>query len=139
MQITRHQDWPERLAEQIASAQNKEYVLGTHDCLRFTCQCIEAMTGIDLWPQFKGYKTLREAQEKIKSIAPTLKEAACKVLGAEPSPTIAARRGDVILFNDTFGEHLGVCTGASAAVLQRHGLALLPTSHPGMVCAVRVG
>ena len=136
--LQRHQDWPEQLAAQVAAAQAKPYVIGVHDCLRFTCQCIAAMTGVDHWPQFSGYTTLREAQAKILSIAPTLQQAVCQVLGQPAAPVLLARRGDVVLFNDTFGEHLGICTGAYVAVLQRHGLLLLPTSHSGMVCSVRV-
>ena len=139
MLLTRHQDWPEQLAAQVAAAQAAPYVLGQHDCLRFTCQCIAAMTGVDFWPQFSGYTTLREAQDKIHTIAPTLQEAVCRVLGQEPAPVLMARRGDVVVFADTAGQHLGVCTGAHVAVLHRHGLALLPTSHSGMVCTVRVG
>jgi cell wall-associated NlpC family hydrolase len=138
MQLTRRQDWPEQLAAQVAAAQRQPYVIGVHDCLRFTCQCIAAMTGVDFWSQFSGYTTLREAQEKIISVAPTLQEAVCKVLGQAAAPVAMARRGDVVLFNDTFGEHLGVCTGGHVAVLQRHGLLLLPISHSGMVCSVRV-
>lgn len=137
--MQRRADWPERLAEQVAGAQRKEYVLGVHDCLRFTCLCIEAMTGTDLWPRFAGYTTLREAQATIQGIAPTLREAAAVVLGQQPEPVTLARRGDVVVFDDTFGEHLGVCTGAHVAVLQRHGLALIPTSHVGMVCTLKVG
>ena len=137
--LTRHQDWPEQLAAQVAAAQRKDYVIGVHDCLRFTCQCIASMTGVDYWPQFSGYTTLRQAQAKILSVAPTLQAAVCAVLGQSSAPVLMARRGDVVLFNDTFGEHLGVCTGAFVAVLQRHGLLLLPISHPGMVCSVRVG
>lgn len=139
MMLARRQDWPEQLAAQVAAAQTKPYSIGLHDCLRFTCQCIAAMTGVDYWPQFSGYTTLREAQDKILSVAPTLREAVCKVLGQPAAPVLMARRGDVVLFNDTFGEHLGVCTGAFVAVLQRHGLLLLPISHTGMVCTVRVG
>jgi hypothetical protein len=139
MQLTRKQDWPEQLAVQIAGAQALPYQIGQHDCLRFTCRVIEAMTGVDFWQQFGGYTSLREAQDKITSIAPTLKEAVCKVLGGEPQPVVQARRGDVVLFTDGYGQHLGICTGARVAVLQRHGLAMLPINNVGMICAVRVG
>ena len=138
IQLQRREDWPEQLAAQVAAAQRQPYVIGVHDCLRFTCQCIAAMTGVDYWPQFSGYTTLREAQANILSVAPTLQEAVCKVIGVDAAPAAMARRGDVVLFTDGFGEHLGVCTGAFVAVLQRHGLLLLPISHSGMVCSVRV-
>jgi hypothetical protein len=137
--LKRRQDWPEQLAREIAGAQALPYQIGQHDCLRFTCRVIEAMCGVDFWPQFGGYTTLREAQDKIASIAPTLQEAVCLVMGQEPLPPMQARRGDVLVYQDAGGQHLGVCAGAFVALLHRHGLVMLPLNAVGMVCAVRVG
>lgn len=139
MQLTRRQDWPEMLAAQIADAQSKEYVIGVHDCLRFSCQCIAAMTGIDFWPQFSGYNTRRGAVETLAKHGPTLEAAAAKVLGVKPSPALSARRGDILTFKDKYGEHLGVCTGQHVAVLEHTGLLLLRLDHPGVGNTLRVG
>lgn len=137
--LTRRQDWPEKLAAEIAGAQALPYVIGQHDCLRFTCRVIEAMCGVDFWHQFGGYTTLREAQDKIKTVAPTLQEAVCKVLNAEALSPSMARRGDVLVYQDAGGQHLGICSGAFVALLQRHGLVMLPLNAVGMVCSVKVG
>ena len=139
MKLCRQQDWPEQLAKEVAGAQALPYQIGQHDCLRFTCRVIHAMCGVDFWPRFSGYKTLREAQDKISTIAPTLKEAVCKVLGQSPLPPLQARRGDVLVYADAGGQHLGVCTGAFVALLHRHGLVMLPINATGMLCSVRVG
>lgn len=139
MQLTRTQDWPEQLAAQVAAAQTKPYVIGEHDCLRFSCQCIQAMTGHDFWPQFAGYNTLRGAVETLALHGASLEEAAAKVLGVELQSPLCARRGDLVTFRDKYGEHLGVCTGGHVAVLGHKGLILLRLDHPGMGMCVRVG
>jgi hypothetical protein len=136
--LTRREDWPEQLAAQVAAAQAKPYLIGVHDCLRFSCLCIEAMTGHDYWPTFAGYTTRREAVEKLQSIAPTLAEAAALVLGVDPAPAIAARRGDLLVYRDKLGEHMGVCTGGHVAVLGHSGLVMVRLDHPGLQNCVRV-
>lgn len=138
-QLTRAQDWPERLAEQVALVQAVPYKLGTHDCTRFTCACIEAMTGVDFWPRFAGYKTKTQALRAIARIAPSLGEAVGVVLGASAQPPNLARRGDVLLYEDAGGEHLGVCLGAVGAVLGPQGLIHQRLDHPGFKSSWRVG
>ncbi len=126
--LTRRQDWPERLAAVLEAARHQPYALGTHDCLRVTCQCIEAMTGVDLWPRFVGYTTRRQALKTIAAIAPSLGEAVSLVLGRQPQPLALSQRGDVLLYADARGEHLGICTGASMALLADEGLTFVPAS-----------
>lgn len=139
MQLTRHQDWPEQLAAQVAAAQSKPYQIGVHDCLRFSCQCISAMCGVDFWPHFAGYTTRREAVEVLAKHGATLEAAAAKVIGVPPSPVLSARRGDVLVFHDKYGEHLGVCTGSQVAVLGHKGLEYVRLDHSGLQSCVRVG
>jgi cell wall-associated NlpC family hydrolase len=137
--LTRHQHWPEQLAAQIAAAQAQPYVIGVHDCARFSCQCIQAMTGVDLWPAIAGYNTRRGAIKAMAQHGPTLEAAAAKLLGTQPAPALTARRGDLLTFNDTLGDHLGVCTGTHVALLAENGLTLLRLDHPGVRFCVRVG
>lgn len=137
--LVRRHDWPERLAAVVAAAQQQPYKLGQHDCLRFTCQCIAAMTGVDFWPRFAGYSTRLQALRTIAAIAPSLGQAVGLVLGVLPVAPLLARRGDVLLYTDEGGEHLGVCVGATAAVLGPQGLAHVPLSHAGFVQAWRAG
>src|SRR6266508_3556525 len=54
--------WEDRLAEAIAAARAKPYVLGEHDCFRLACAVVRALTGEDRWPQWRGrYASKREA------------------------------------------------------------------------------
>lgn len=137
--IQRLGGWPEALAVEVAFARRQRYELGVHDCLRFTCRCIEAMTGHDFWPRFAGYTTRREALKTIRAIAPTLGEAVGVVLGVPPAPTLSARRGDVVLYRDAEGEHLGVCVGPTVAVLGADGLLFIRLGHHGLGPCWRVG
>ncbi|MEY2653657.1 MAG: hypothetical protein RLZZ524_685 [Pseudomonadota bacterium] len=137
--LTRHPFWPEALAAEIAAANKAPYVLGQHDCLRFTCRCIEVMTGVDFWPRFEGYKTRRQAYITIKAIAPTLGEAVSIVLGSAPIRVPQAQRGDVLLFADAAGEHLGICTGSHGAVLGEAGLVFVRLDDAGLQQAWRIG
>ena len=137
--MARLPDWPERLAAVVAAAQHQPYQLGQHDCLRFTCQCVDAVAGVDLWQRFAGYTTKLQALRTIAAIAPGLGQAVSAVLGSQPVPALLARRGDVLLYVDAGGEHLGVCVGSTAAVLGPQGLAHLPLDHAGFLHAWRVG
>jgi cell wall-associated NlpC family hydrolase len=137
--MVRLHDWPERLAAVVAAAQQQPYELGQHDCLRFTCQCIATMTAVDFWPRFAGYRTRLQALRTIASIAPSLAQAVSLVLGVPPVAPLLARRGDVLLYADEGGEHLGVCVGSTAAVLGPQGLAHVPLDHAGFLQAWRVG
>lgn len=139
MQLTRHQNWPEQLAAQVAAAQAMPYQIGVHDCLRFSCQCIAAMTGVDFWPAFAGYTSRREAVEVLARHGETLEAAAAKVIGVQPGPVLAARRGDLVTFKDKYGEHLGVCTGSHVAVLGHTGLVFVRLDHAGLGASLRVG
>jgi hypothetical protein len=138
--LTRRADWPERLAEVVAQANDRPYVLGEWDCLRFSCAVIEAMTGHDYWPQFGGYKTKRQALVTIVRIAPTLGAAVTKVLEYASSSPLAARRGDLMLYRDSAGEdHLGIALGDTVAVLGPDGLLHVSLTDEGIQAAWRIG
>lgn len=137
--MQRKLDWPERLAEEVDKARKKPYVLGEHDCLRFTCACIQAMTDVDFWPRFAGYSTKRGALVTIARIAPSLGGAVDIVLNQERRPALMAKRGDVVLYADPQGEHLGVCIGASVAVLSDTGLLFVNIKHPGLLGSWSIG
>lgn len=137
--MARVQDWPEKLAEQVALAQDKPYVLGQHDCLRFTCACIQAMTGEDYWPRFAGYTTKRQALKKIATIGGSLGEAVSVVLGRPALPSkLCAQRGDIALYQDENGDHLSVCVGPTVAVLTDTGLGFVRLDNDGVRNAWRI-
>lgn len=138
--LARRNDWPERLTAVIEAARRRPYVLGEHDCLRLACAVVEAMTGTDFWPRFAGYKTKREALVTIARIAPSLGEAVSVTLGVPPMRVFAAWRGDIVLYRDAEGQdHLGIMLGPQVALAAPEGWMLVPLSHPGLLCAWRVG
>lgn len=138
--MMRRTDWPERLVAVIEAARDKPYVLGSNDCLRLACAAVEALTGVDYWPRFSGYKTRRQALVTIARIAPSLGEAVTATLGVAPRQVFAARRGDIVLFRDERGEdHLGVCMGRVVILMADEGTISAPLDDARLLCSWRIG
>lgn len=134
----RLEGWESRLWALVEDARAKPYVLGEHDCFRFACRVIEALTGTDRWPEFAGYRTKREALRKLAHFGSSFESAGDWFFcSANVSPKLA-RRGDIACVETEDGEkHLGVCLGRDTAVLAPDGLLMIPI----LVCrcAWRVG
>lgn len=129
--MARTQGWESRLMAVVEAARVEPYVLGVHDCFRFACRAVEALTGADLWSEWAGrYRTRRQALRRIHEYAGAgFTEAGSKLFGGSPVPCAQARRGDVLEYRDDRGEqHLGVCVGADVAVLAEQGLAFVRLS-----------
>jgi hypothetical protein len=138
--LTRLDGWENRLADVVAGAHSQPYRLGQWDCLRFTCACVEALTGVDFWPDFAGkYTTRLEALRAIASKGKDLSKALTAVIKVDPAPMVTACRGDVVLYRDDAGEHLGVCLGQDVAVLERSGLLYVPILNEHCISVWRVG
>lgn len=130
--------WEDRLVELIDWARSREYELGEHDCFRFACKVIEALTGIDRWPEFAGYKTRREAMLKLAQYGSSFEAAGDWFFGSPRVEWKWARRGDIIAFATVDGgKHLGICLGADSCGLMDSGLIFFPTAQA--TCAWRVG
>jgi len=129
--VTRLPGWEGRLAEVVEVARSEPYALGAHDCFRFACRAVEALTGVDLWSEWAGrYRTRREALRRIHEYGGAgFTEAGTKLFGVAPARVATARRGDVLEYVDPDGEqHLGVCVGGDVAVLAEAGLAFVKLS-----------
>lgn len=138
--LTRTSGWEQRFADVIEAARHRLYALGQWDCLRLACEDVAALTGVDFWPRFAGYRTKRQALVTIARIAPTLGEAVSATLGVSPTPTLGARRGDLALYRDAVGEdHLGVVVGAAVMLTLDTGLTSVGLDDAGLLCAWRVG
>lgn len=138
--LRRREGWESRLAAVLETARARPYVLGEADCLRTACEAVAALTGVDFWPRFAGYRSKRQALLTIARIAPSLGEAVTATLGVPPMRVLAAWRGDLALYRDAQGEdHLGIVIGPQVALAAAEGWTLVPLSHPGLVCAWRVG
>lgn len=135
----RLEGWEQRLAAVIDSALGKAYVLGQNDCLRLACACVAALTGVDYWPRFAGYRTKRQALVTIARVAPSLGEAVTATLGVSPSATVAALRGDILLYRDEAGEdHLGTCLGRDVLLMGADGAITTSVDDMRLLCSWRV-
>jgi len=134
----RLEGWEKRLFAVIDEARAKPYALGEHDCFRVACKTVEALTGVDRWPEFAGYKTRREAMRKLAKHGATFEAAGDWFFGGESVEVRFARRGDICCVQSVDGEkHLGVCLGAEVVLLAPEGLIATPL--PSCRCAWRVG
>jgi hypothetical protein len=135
----RAQGWEARLAQALEAARARPYRLGESDCFWLACSAVQALTGVDRWPEFSGqYRTKGQARRLIARFGSSFDAAFSWFFGGEPLPVAQARRGDVLKFVDDAGEaHLGICVGPHAAVYGPKGLMFVPRS--ACACAWRVG
>jgi hypothetical protein len=139
MVTTRLEGWELRFVEAIERARFAPYKLGEHDCFRFACQIVLALTGVDRWPEFVGrYHDRRSAIVLIHQYGSSFEAAFDKFFGTERISVLNAHRGDIVAITDATGErHLAVCMGPYLAALKPEGLLFLPrcAAH----CAWRIG
>ena len=126
--LKRHPRWPEILAAEIARAWSKPFLWGSNDCCLFACDCVLAMTDIDIAASFRGYQSRAEARELLKKHG-GVGGIAESVATEYSIPLIApshAGRGDILLLDAGHGETLGVCAGDRIACPGFHGLLTFP-------------
>lgn len=130
--------WEARLEAVLVAARATPYVLGEHDCFRVACRAVEALTGVDRWPEFAGYRTRREALALLAAHGGSFEAAMDWFFGvAHVSPRLA-RRGDICAVQTQDGEkHLAVCTGARVEMTAPHGL--VQAGLLECLCAWRIG
>lgn len=136
----RLEGWESRLDAIIEDARRKPYELGEHDCFRVACRVLAALTGVDRWPEFAGYKTKKQSLAIIARYGSSFEKAFDWFCG-NPSPSVDvkfARRGDLCCVETADGEkHLGICLGRDTALLAPEGLIYIATLN--CRCAWRVG
>ena len=128
--MSRRSGWEARLFALVADASEKPYTLGTHDCFSFACAVVEALTGVDRWPEFVGYTTKRGALEAIAKHGSNFEVAGDWFFGVPHSYDMRRyQRGDIAALQTEDGEkHLGVVLGAHTAFLAPGGLLYVLTS-----------
>jgi hypothetical protein len=119
-------------------AQARPYQLGVHDCFRVACQVVQALTGVDRWPQFAGYRSEREAKALLARHGRSFEAAFDWFFGRAHICTQQAIPGDICALETADGEkHLGVCLGADTVFLAPEGLVYVPTVT--CLCCWKVG
>jgi hypothetical protein len=120
----RRLDWPERLAEHLAQAEQRSFS-ESYCCVVFAADGVLAMTDVDPLPErdetvSASYARMR--REGYESIA----DALAGRFGA-PIALAFARRGDVILGKPGDSEAVGICCGQFTAYISASGLEYRPT------------
>ncbi len=103
----RYPDWEARLAAHLEPLHARPFAWGSHDCCTFAAGAVEAMTGVDPMPEFRGrYSTAIGSARALKrygagTIAATLDG---KFDAVAPA---LAQRGDIVMSAGL----LGICWG----------------------------
>ncbi|MGL4576781.1 MAG: DUF6950 family protein [Burkholderiaceae bacterium] len=93
-QKMRHFEWQLRFAALISSCADRPFNWGAFDCARFAAECVESITGKDVWADVAlEYGSEREALRRLKN-AGGLRSLSAKHLGQEISPSFA-QPGDI--------------------------------------------
>ena len=138
IELQRKPDWPTKLIEELGRAETKRFVWGKNDCCLLLCDCILAMTGVDIAvPEFRGkYKTKKKAYALIKKVGGDRGvEGVAEVIfaryGVTEVPVAYAQRGDCVLAEVEIpggeqGPALGIVVGRHSAFMSGEGLIYIP-------------
>lgn len=113
--------WEPRLKAYLAEHRDAALVYGVTDCCMFAAGAVEAMTGEDPMPEFRGrYRSQAGASRALRTIgagdlASTLSTK------FEPKPVGFAQRGDLVMHDGS----VGVCIGAEALFVPMTGSGLV--------------
>jgi hypothetical protein len=123
----RHVDWEARLAAYLEPLRAVPFAWGTHDCCTFAAGAVEAMTGEDPMPEFRGrYTTALGSARALKTYGAGSLEATLDSKFVRISASLA-QRGDVLMTAGGLGIAFGpfaiaVGTELSADAETRAGL-----------------
>ncbi len=138
MHFKRKENWKDILYHYINKNQDREYELGTHDCVLFASNVILAMTDIDIAKDYRGkYKTKTEYLKLFKNLdVRTLEEITNKELGWS-LPISKAQIGDLVLYVDSENiQHLGINLGLCVVIPGVEGLHYIYTKRCKLVWSV---
>lgn len=131
--MSRHPDWPERLAAYIAGTRSLPFAWGWHDCGTFAAGAVLVITGRDvrpdIWVDRRGAARLLRSAGGLAGVLDT-------ALPRLAAPTLA-QRGDVVLVHTPQRQWLAVCDGAVAWAPARAGLAAAPMALVTIAWGVR--
>lgn len=128
----RVRDWQSRLAACLAERMARPFAWGSHDCVMFAADCVEACTGVDPAAGMRGtYKTATGAARVLKRVG-GMEALAAEHLGPEVPP-LMAQPGDVGIVRNAGVECFAVWTGSAWHAPAETGLTPFPHE-----CALRV-
>ena len=132
--MQRKETWVTDLYAFVRSRKDTPYEWGTNDCCSFPCDAILAMTGTDVYEEFRGkYVTEAEAGAVLQEVVGSTDkvdaiEYITKKFEMKEIPVPFAQRGDVVLLNGDEGVALGIVhlDGVNVAAVAGDGLHRVP-------------
>jgi hypothetical protein len=129
----RVENWDSKLQKVISDTINKEkFVRGKNDCVTFTQQCVEAITGKNIFEH--KWTSLKDAKELVKKLnKKDLLDAAKWVAEQNNFKVIDvnfAQRGDILYYKDNLDLDgtLGVCIGSNTMFNWKKGMTIIPNT-----------
>ena len=130
--ISRFEDWPRRLEAVLAEAEADRFEWGRNDCGLLVARAIEAMTGVDVAANLRGYLTEDGASASLHNYAGGGLLEVCERLAdqweLEEVDRNLAQRGDAALVSTIEGIAAGVIdlSGRHVALVSHKGLVRVP-------------
>lgn len=99
--LTRRPDWQSRLSAYIVAAAHRPFQYGVQDCGLFVAGAIEAMTGVDVAAELRGYRNRTQAYDAIRRVCgrrrmDAVADHLARQFGIEEIPPAFAQRGDAV-------------------------------------------
>lgn len=106
--LERFPDWAPRLNKYIIEVRDHKFEPGVHDCCTFVAGAIQAMTGVDVMPEYRGqYTTLEEGEAALAQLGQgKLYRTITRKLGRSIRGVFGAK-GDVAFYQGCCGIVLG--------------------------------
>lgn len=105
----RYPDWPIRLNKYIASIRDKEWEMGTWDCCTFAAGAVEAMTGVDHMPEFRGtYDDWASSEATLKELGQGDLYRTLREKFGKPVIGVKGQKGDLAFMDGSLGLVLGI-------------------------------
>lgn len=133
--MTRKPDWQLWFDALLTSRVHAPFCWGRHDCVLFAADAVQAITGVDLAADQRGYRGARAATRMLQAHG-GVRALASRTLG-QPIALGDARQGDVALVLAGRREALAVVLGDQVVAPGPHGLSAVPLTDA--LCAWRVG
>lgn len=123
--MQRFPDWPVRLNQYLLAVRERSFAYGSYDCCIFVAGAIEAMTGADPMPEYRGqYNSVETGKAALRTLGQgTLLKTLYRKFG-KPLPGAHGRKGDIAWYNGA----LGLVLGRVAMFVGVNGFVLVPLS-----------
>ena len=115
-------DWEARLAAYLEPLRLRAFAWGKHDCCTFSAGAVEAMTGVDPMPEFRGhYSTAIGSARALRRFGAGDLASTLDAKFESVAPALA-QRGDIVMSSGLLGICLGPFLVAVGAEGEREGL-----------------